>query len=68
MHEPLQNEFFWRVTIPGTDYTIWEGMMTRTMGNLLAALFLCGVCCLAMFAWYRVSNWSYAERRVNNEG
>lgn len=67
MHEPFRDEFFWRIVIPGTDYTVWEGMISNTLSQAIAALLLWAICCFAMFAWYRIEKWTKTDRSKSHE-
>jgi hypothetical protein len=67
MHQPLQNEFFWRIPVPFTEWTIWEGMIDKTTANLLAANLMLAVVIVAVFTWHCVSNRIEADRRKFNE-
>jgi hypothetical protein len=59
MHEPLKDEFFWRIVMPFTDWTIWEGMVPQALAKPVAALVIWLIFLLAYYAWYRV------EARLN---
>jgi hypothetical protein len=67
MHEPFRNEFFWRIPVPFTDWTIWEGMIDKTLANLVAANLMLAVIIFAVFTWHHVSNRIDGERRKINE-
>ncbi len=60
-------DIYWRIIVPGTDWTIYEGMVDPIDAKFFIAFTVVGILWLGMFAWHRVENWIHSDRSKSRE-